>query len=287
MWPAAGQPILPPPVLLFGATARLSMDKAGRSNDMGSRMRVEVDTRMTNPLDIKTDGGLSEEMRELFDPYRPIAPGAGKPGTLVGGARRSQRVRRSEILATIRRLLTEVGCAELTVRGIADGSGYAIQTVYNLVGPRNQAIAEAITEYSIFVGRMASPALENPLALPAITNMWVDVQAIRPEFTRQCNLIFFSPARVIYYRFRDRQLRGMIKLLRQQQKSGILNNSVDAVALAEILVLFSTSMWLEWADRPFALETLREKLNSGYCSILGDKLASEHRELVLSRFTPD
>ena len=241
---------------------------------------------MADPLGIRTDRGLSPEMAERFDPFLPIAPGAGKPGTLVGGARRSQRVRRSEILATIRRLLTEVGCHELTVRGIADGSGYAIQTVYNLVGPRNQAIAEAINEYSIFVGRMATPALENPLALPAITNMWVDVQAIRPEFTRQCNLIFFSPARVIYYRFRDRQLRGMNKLLRQQQKSGILKDSIDAAALAEHLVFFSTSMWLEWADRPFPLETLREKLNHGFLSLLGDKLTTEYRDLVLSHFRP-
>jgi hypothetical protein len=262
-----------------------AMDKPACINDMEA-MGLEVDARMAHPLGTKADGTLSDEMVELFDPYLPIAPGAGKPGTLVGGARRSQRIRRSEILATIRRLLTEVGCQELTVRGIADGSGYAIQTVYNLVGPRNQAIAEAINEYSIFVGRMASPALENPLALPAITNMWVDVQAIRPEFTRQCNLIFFSPARVIYYRFRDRQLRGMTKLLRQQQKSGILKDSVDTAALAELLVFFSTSMWLEWADRPFPLELLREKLNHGFYSLLGDKLTQEHRELVLSHFKP-
>lgn len=269
-----------------GQPFSVAMDNPSHSNDMGARMRGEDSANMAQSPGSMSNGGLSEEMTELFDPFLPIAPGAGKPGTLVGGARRSQRVRRSEILATIRRLLTEVGCQELTVRGIADGSGYAIQTVYNLVGPRNQAIAEAINEYSIFVGRMATPALENPLALPAITNMWVDVQAIRPEFTRQCNLIFFSPARIIYYRFRDRQLRGMIKLLRQQQKSGVLKDSVDAAALAELLVFFSTSMWLEWADRPFPLESLREKLNHGFHSLLGDKLTSEHRELVLSHFRP-
>lgn len=234
----------------------------------------------------RVDTGLPAEMMELFDPFRPIAPGAGKPEALVGGARRGQRARRSEILATIRKLLTENGCHELTVRGIADGSGYAIQTVYNLVGPRNQAIAEAINEYSIYVGRMASPALDNPFALPAITNMWVDVQAIRPEFTRQCNLIFFSPARMIYYRFRDRQLRGMNKLIRHQQKAAILKDDVDTGALSEHLVFFSTAMWLEWADRPFPLETLRKKLNQGFHSLLGDKLNSEYREQILNRFTP-
>src|SRR5215470_7158861 len=103
-------------------------------------MEREISAVMAQPLGGRVEGKLSAEMTELFDPFLPIAPGAGKAGTLVGGARRSQRVRRSEILATIRRLLTEVGCQELTVRGIADGSGYAIQTVYNLVGPRNQAI---------------------------------------------------------------------------------------------------------------------------------------------------
>src|SRR5690242_8100196 len=98
---------------MAGAGSTLGTSRHFATRDGG--WFLEASACMADPPGTPARGGLSPEMMERLDPFLPIAPGAGKPSTLVGGARRSQRVRRSEILATIRRLLTEVGCHELTV----------------------------------------------------------------------------------------------------------------------------------------------------------------------------
>jgi AcrR family transcriptional regulator len=193
------------------------------------------------------------------------------------GVRYSQRVRRSHILATVRRLLTEQGCDNVTVRGMAEASGYAVQTIYNLVGPRDQAISEAISEYSLFVGRTARPQADDPRALFAIIDRWMDAIEATPEFARQANLIFFTESRSIYYKFRDRQLRGMRSLLKRQQAVGIITPGTDTKELAEQLVLLSSALCLEWSDRPFPLEALHHRIASGCANLLASKLAPEHR----------
>jgi hypothetical protein len=228
--------------------------------------------------------GLQAQLSALeaaqCDPFIPIPVGAGRPAGTVGGTRQIQRLRRSEILATIRRLLAESGCDNVTVRKIAGVSGYAVQTIYNLVGPRNDAISEAISEYSIFVGRTAIAKPEDPTALPSIVNGWLHAVSIKPELARQANLIYFTDARDIYYKFRDRQLIGMRKLLMKQKNCGIIKQDVDISRLAEHLVFCSSSLWLEWSDRPFPLELLHERLCSGYAALLSDKLDPQYGGVI-------
>ncbi|RYE44414.1 MAG: hypothetical protein EOP21_07195 [Hyphomicrobiales bacterium] len=182
-------------------------------------------------------------------------------------------------------MIADVGCKGLTVRGLAEETGYAVQTLYNRVGPRDQAISDAMSEYSIYVGRVGTPALDTPLAIPAIANMWLGVSQIRPDYSRECNLIFFTDWRHIYYRFRARQLRGMQTLLRRQQQCGILRSSCDPSVLAEHMVLFATSLWVDWADRPFAIGGLRSRLYSGFAHLLHGQISEEHAEDMRAHFT--
>lgn len=213
----------------------------------------------------------------MFDPFDPIAYRPGKLPQAAVVTRQSQRARRSKILASIRLLLTESGCESVTVRRIAKLSGYAVQTIYNLVGPREQAICEAISEYSLFVGRAARPRAEDPNAVLGIVSSWLDAIRTQPEFCRQTNMIFFTDSRSIYYKFRDRQLRGMRNFLKRQQDCGIVRADVNVRDLAEQLVLLSSALWLEWSDRPFSLDVLYYKLCSGCSSLLADKFEPQHR----------
>lgn len=200
-----------------------------------------------------------------FDPFSPLL----KPlPSVASGIRQTQRIRRSRILAAVRRLLAEEGCDAVSMRRIAEGSDCSVQTIYNLVGPRNQAISEAISEYSLFVGRSVKPRPDNPGAVLEIANSWVVAIERTPEFCRQANLIFFTASRGIYYRFRERQLRGMRHLLGQQKQSGIIKSSVDTRALAENLVFLSGGLIIDWSDRPFPLGQLHEKICSGYATLL-------------------
>lgn len=209
-----------------------------------------------------------------YDPSMPILllrRGACRSAVV---SRQNQRLRRAHILATIRQLLTEGGFENVTMRKIADVSGHAVQTIYNLVGPRDHAIVEAIGEYTRFVGRTAEPDAEDPNAVVEIVERWLRSIAANPEFCRQVSLISFTPARQIFYTFRDRQVKGMHTLLLHQQKCGVIRPDVDPRDLAELLVLLSSALCVEWADRPCSLETLRRRLYSGFSELLGGAFAS-------------
>lgn len=212
-----------------------------------------------------------------FDPFQPLSvpsPGASS------GIRHTQRIRRSKILAAVRRLLAENGCDAVSMRHIAERSECSVQTIYNLVGPRDQAISEAISEYSLFVGRSARPRPENPAAVIEIANSWFVAIEQSPEFCRQANLIFFTASRDIYYRFRERQLRGMRRLLGQQKHLRIIKADANTVALAEHMVMLSSGLIVDWSDRPFPLEELHEKLCSGYANLLAGRVAPDLAEWI-------
>ncbi len=201
-----------------------------------------------------------------FDPYAPLPM---RSATLEGKdlARRNQRNRRATILAMTRQLLAERGCEAVTVREIARRSGFALQTIYNLVGPRDHAITDAISEYSLFVGRVASQELGKE-PLPRLVDTWIEAAEACPDFARQCNLIMLTPSRQIYYRFRDIQIRGMTKLLRLEKEAGRLSQRSSPRKLAEQLVFYSTAVWVEWADRPFPMAELRERLLWGLLKLV-------------------
>lgn len=224
---------------------------------------------------------LQSQMAELYNPFTPI-PTAMKRDRQVSGARYNQRLRRSEILATIRKIVTQEGCENVTVRHVAELSGYAVQTVYNLVGRRNEAISDALSEYSIFVARTANPGIHDPTALPCIVNSWVDATRLTAAaaLTRQFSLTYFSQNREIYYRFRDRQHVGMRNFLKRQKAAGVLRANVEVNALAEHLVIYSSGVWLEWADRQFSMNQLSHKLTSGFANLLASNLEAQHAHVI-------
>jgi hypothetical protein len=204
----------------------------------------------------------------IYDPSQPIAPFFGAGRSRPVPSRHNQRLRRAQILATIRRLLVEQGLGGVTVRGIAQTSGHAVQTIYNLVGPRDQAIVEAISEYTRYVGQTAVPDPGNPDAVTEIIGRWLQSIEAAPEFCRQVCLIFFTPSRAIFYHFRDKQLKAMQALLAKQQKSGILRADVNLADLAEQLVTFASASCVDWSDRPVPLEQLHRRIYAGFANLL-------------------
>jgi hypothetical protein len=157
----------------------------------------------------------------------------------------------------------------VTVREISRASGCALQTIYNLVGPRTDAIAAAISEYSGFVCGSA-PSAEPDRSILDACDMWVVATEACPEYTRQCNRIFFGPSRRIYYNFREAEIRWFTMLLRDQQAAGVAAYRTPSRQLAEQVVFFASALFVEWADNPFPLPELRRKLMSGVFKLLRD-----------------
>ena len=229
-------------------------------------------------------GGLAPDsvLGAIIDPTSPIP-------SIVGGAlgkacapAHNQKNRRAVILATIRQLLLEEGCDGVTVRKIAERSGYAVQTVYNLVGPRDTAITEAICEYCQHIGLGSMPEQEDlAAAAEKFDHEWRSIEA-NPEYCRRVCRIFFSESRHIFYEFRDRQVRCLSNFLSRQKKRGFIRPEVHVQELAQQLMLFSSSMCVEWTDRPFPLQDLHHRLHAGYANLLSGAVGPGGDRLYLA-----
>lgn len=220
---------------------------------------------MTMPAD---SAALRPPVPVILDPARPIVrPGPGDSGPGQSPAF-NQRFRRSTILATIRQMLAEEGLEGITVRRIAERSGHAVQTIYNLVGPRDLAITEAISEYSQYVNLTGAPDPCDPDAPAAIVCRELASIRINPDFCRNVCLIFFTGSRGIFYDFRDRQVKALHRFLLQQQRSGVLRREVNALGLAEQIMFFLGALCIEWADGRMDFESLCDRIFDGYENLM-------------------
>lgn len=200
----------------------------------------------------------------VYDPYLPIAQFPA--GELA--SRQHQHLRRAEVLAAVRRLLSDYGIEGVTMRGIAKSSGYAVQTVYNLAGPRDAAVVEAISEYSHYVGHRVAGNPGDPDAILKIMHHWINSIEAAPLFCRQVCQIAFTPSRRIYYHFLDQRLKAMHGFLVKQQKLGVLRRDISMRELAQQLITFSSALCLEWSDRTFSIELFRRRLHNTYAILL-------------------
>lgn len=210
----------------------------------------------------------------IFDPTRPVVQGANSlPNKSKAKARDNQRERRSQILAAVRHLLIEEGYKGVQVRKIADLSGVVVQTIYNLVGPRDLAIVEAIADYTAHLGRLSPFSPEDPAAMIKTIEWQGQSVMIAPEFSRQVCLLYFSDARHIFQEYRRRQIRNTHMMLTKQKRIGVLKRDADCRVLAEEMMFFSSALFVEWADIAFPLEKLMSRIISGQTHILSSAVA--------------
>jgi len=214
----------------------------------------------------------------VFDPAQPLhRPAGGLVRAEAFGQNR--RSRRSTILASIRSLLADEGHDAITVRRIAENSGHAVQTIYNLLGPRDLAITEAVTEYSQYVCLTAIPNPADPLAALAMIDREVKSIEAHPEFCRNVCKMYFSDSRAIFYDFRNRQTKMLHNFLLQQQKSGIIHAKADTRYMAENFMLFMGAIFVEWTDFSSPIEQLRQRLHSVYLNVMAEAIVTPARRV--------
>ena len=236
----------------------------------GSNVNLEISNpqlgwTMTDPLDPE----IESVPVTAFDPGRPVVPAVGANGyPRASVARQSQRQRRAVILAAIRQLLIEGGLRNVTVRRIAELSGHVVQTVYNLVGPRDHAVIEAISDYTQYIGGLAPLNLDDPAAIIKSIDLQGRSVLAAPGFTRRVCQIYYTDSRHIFLGYRERQIRNIHAVLVRQKRLGVLRRDVECNALARNLMLLSGAIFLEWADGAFPDEELVTRLKSGYSQLL-------------------
>lgn len=215
----------------------------------------------------------------IYDPAAPVPPPSpARLGFATAPSRQNQRRRRAMILATIRQLIMTEGGDGVTVRRIAECSGHAVQTIYNLVGPRDTAMIEAISEYSRYVG-LNEFEPNNPEAAADVVEHQLQSIEQNPEFCRKVCLMFFSGSRGIYYSFKENQTRTVHNFLLRQQRLGVLRPDADVREIAAQIMLYSSALCIEWADRDFPLDALRQRFYQGYYNLLSGAIASPGERL--------
>ncbi len=199
----------------------------------------------------------------LYDPKLPILgiPNASE-GTDKPLLRQGQKWRRAEIMATIRKLLIEHGYQGVTIRRIAEMSGRAVQTIYNLLGPREDAIIQAISEYTTSVAQSFNPDPSDPEAIRKMVETQIRSVEEAPAFCQQVCRIYFTNDRQIYYKFRDLQARGLYAMLIKQKRNRIIRPEVNCLDLATNFMACIGSHYIEWSDGNMDFETLRKNVNS-------------------------
>jgi AcrR family transcriptional regulator len=217
----------------------------------------------------------------IFDPTLPIPRATGHLASAEAFGQ-NQRHRRSMILASIRRLLLEEGYEGITVRRVAECSGHAVQTIYNLVGPRDLAITEAVTEYSQYVCMTSTPNPADPYASVAMIDREVKSIEINPAFCRNVCNIYFTESRGIFYDFRARQTKMLHSFLVQQQKTGIIRAGVDTRSMAENFMMFMGQVFVEWSDYSLPIDQLKQRLYAGYYSMMAEAIVPSARRTELN-----
>src|SRR6202008_2069533 len=87
--------------------------------------------------------------------------------------------------------------------------------------------------------------------------------------------------RHIFYDFRDRQVRYLNGFLIRQKKAGVTRPDGATHDLAGQLMLFTSSLWVEWTDRPSPLDLLQRRLYAGYANLLSGAISARGDGLYL------
>lgn len=200
----------------------------------------------------------------------PLAPFPGDPANGVETRRRwaNQRRRRSEILRSARQLVAEGGLDNVHMQAVADRSGVSIQTVYNVVGNRQEMLGTAASEWIVALARQAeaigSESSVNE-TFSTIEMFWAGailqrdytVNLIREQ--AQCGLLE-RPFLLTTHRVLADQLRRL-------ELGGQLVRWADISLMARQLATSSHACVREWLAAPYDEGRFRNTLVVG-CGLL-------------------
>ena len=168
----------------------------------------------------------------------------------VSTRHRSKAMRRSRILDTASVLLADGGPENLTMRRLAQAADLSVNTIYNLIGPREAIIAS-------LVGRVLDaiePGLEvdgeiDPIdRCRAVIEHSTEMVIAQGALTRPLALEIFghgAPASAIA---RARGTTLMRRALIHARDDGLIGTSLDPAALAETVYAVWSNGALRWAQ---------------------------------------
>ena len=197
------------------------------------------------------------------------------PARSVPNAYAARATRRcATIFAGTRRLIAQRGLLKVTMRHLAQEGDASIQTLYNLVGDRERIIVEALKEHigamSVFAGR--SQEYPNPVIAMADAHF---AAAVRWQRYTLNTLAGPAPTRIFHAELERYLIQVHLDFFRQLDNRGALRVPVDYAALSRRILLYSTSVIVDWGGRVGSERELRDELLTGVSSLLMRALSSE------------
>jgi AcrR family transcriptional regulator len=214
-----------------------------------------------------------DELRHLVPDVRQPLDSGCVPADAKLPLYQRQRHRKAIILSLARAQLDE-GSMEINVRELAERSGLCVQTIYNLVGGKNEILAAAVDEHyrrvlslldQVDAGRRVFSLLAELLWAPAWKN---------PCYIRTLSRRYFERADDVHTVIQQRVQDTFVRALR-----GYLGYREDDLTLrwvAEKMHALIAISSLEWVHERSTLDGLRERLLSDFDLVLRTVGGIEH-----------
>jgi AcrR family transcriptional regulator len=189
-------------------------------------------------------------------------------------------------------LLAEAGFASVYLRAIAARSELSVQSIYNIVGGREELLEAASAEWVIAIaGDAAERAvrLDYSRAFSIIQAYW-RAPLVHRDYVQRTTQVSHSQQDPLTWPQLNAGAAVLDAELRRLKTQGALRGLVSPPSLAQQLIVLTHATIAGFVARPYALARFREELLSGPgCMLLGalqgterDKL--EHQLCVMPRW---
>lgn len=215
------------------------------------------------------------------DPCAPLTmePVAAKPQRRLA----KQRQSRSIILSSTRQLVAEQGLDNVHMQAVADRSGVSLQTVYNLVGTRQEMLSSAATEWVVSMAQRAAVAAREKDLNVCFTTMELFWAGSIGQKLYASNLVHSRAHRGFLERpFLHTATMVIAAQLRDLRAADAIVRWVDVPLLASALARSAHRCISDWLDAPYDEGSFHNALINS-CglvlrgAIIGDEVARLER----------
>lgn len=141
----------------------------------------------------------------ILDPTHKDAP--------MPGLWQRQRARRAFILSKARKLVSDRGIGGFTVKELAGVSEMSPQTIYNIIGDRENILRASIDNLYAEAIRVSEKSGYGSLFLNELANIFVYWSHVTPEYHRNITLSYFNRDEPIHSAIKDHVIEKTVSHL--------------------------------------------------------------------------
>lgn len=211
------------------------------------------------------------------DPCRPLSDLFRASDAQFGQRWIQQRQRRSEILAAARALMTETACEQVRLQEVAATCGISIQTIYNIIGNREELMSASGEEWVAAIAAVAGQTAEaqDLNASFVMLAMFWDAGLTQPGYVHSAARSTLADYGSLRARFSRAGTQVLLADLQRAGLRGGVRAGVDITSLARQLALLANVTICTWSAERYDLATFRRELINGPGLMLAGALQGE------------